>query len=516
MLIPNPIRRSAGQTIVNKGDTVATILGRFRRPASDYTQLTAANLGHPLTMAGLPPGVQPRVVTKEGMRLNIPRQWLSLEAEAVFRKQGHLVGQAGLLGDAIEDAVKALAPYVPTPNVTEAQYNDAMATLAGWFRRDSPDQIPTVELLKPYMPTFMQYRQNVLTKLPVGTSGKVPWGAIPIFGLSNWWTQAKFPLDKVNWPVVNGVLVGKVPPGKFPQNEMGSSWAGVDFSAEGVAQKNLSPAFFVMLTQPRWDLLPLQQIDPTTYKGGDPTAWLVKEINKLVGYQADDGMQEAQALPAVPDFMGCGFGKVGLGGKCYGVVPPGIDGKCPSEAISYGGVCVVSPCPAGSMATVTSGGIICEQPGPVGPGGTPSNQGGGGQQQGGGTEIGPGLGCPLGAVPLGTTSCNCKPLGDRFVYEAIGNVCVDCGPNSSWNSNTQGCQCDPGHVPNPDSKASGAGCVAVAGTSTAPPGQQQPPVTTTKIITQDSPSTFAKVMGVGGLLVGGLAVAYNFFGTKKR
>lgn len=207
---------------------------------------------------------------------------------------------------------------------------------------------------------------------------------------------------------------------------------------------------------------------------------------------ASSGGGDNSGIPAnwmsqIPGFGGPGPFLVGILANGFpgisGIpVPstPAQNGGC-SQGLFFQGNCIPNPCQAGFAPTVQGASILCGQ---------------------GGSGSSPTRRCPDGAIEVGN-SCDCKPLGDSFVYDVKENTCNSCGINAFYNQKTKQCNCYAGFVVDPSSP-SGSGCV--------PAGQTQGGGEEPK---GKSWSTGELVVGGGVLATLGFALA-KLFGGKSR
>ncbi len=300
--IPAAVPRGASVKL-KRGDTLGAVIEHFRRPLSDYHELVGANLHHELDVRG-PRGLCATLAgLKEGQILFIPASW-------VAEPQSGLDG----LGDELEHNLATLIPFNPQnpQGVTMAQYLEQLAVLAGWWRQEHPNELPTsMADLKPYVKAVGTWWNTYGSKLPQGVAKNIQWGAV------NWptlarWALAGFPLASLHAGPINALLAKSVAPGQFPRTDETPKWTQVDFSVLG---KVLSPEAMASVPTLRWDLLPAEQIDIKQYKQGmDPTDFMVGQLNKLLGVTPSGDVSPGS--PGGPKPTVCPKGASPVPGSC--------------------------------------------------------------------------------------------------------------------------------------------------------------------------------------------------------
>lgn len=473
MFVPRLQRNIAGFAVVQRGETLADLCRRFGRPASDYPELVGANLHRELHREG-PEGYSAVLAgLTEGDQINIPQGWVG------HAQRSDVHGPRGTLRDEVSDAIAFAYPYAQ--NIPLPYYKNTLALLSAWWRQGHPGSVPTKDQIAPFGGPALQWMEIVGKNLPLSTVEKIPWGGLPGGFLYKLGAQG-FPWSKVNVDKINETLAKNIPLGTVQHGKTVSDWSKAVFDAGTLQKAGLHvPAAWETVAGLRWDLLPDQSIDPTSYKvGTDPNAWLTEKILAYVGQQgsaSQDTMPLPGDLPPGVDIVSCGLGKVKIGGQCYGLVAPTAQG-CPAGSQGYGPLCIVSPCGAGQQMQIDATGIAC-----IGQGGVTKPDG-------------EGPTCPKGAEQV-NKSCNCLPLGPRFVYDPIRNECVDCGPNASFNANDGQCFCNPGYQQASDMP--GTGCVKIGGDAPPPPPDK-------KNQTEAPSNTTAKAIVGAGVVLALLAV----------
>ena len=471
MFVPAPIRAIAGFAVVHRGETIVDLCRRFGRPASDYPDLVAANLHLELDLRGPQGYCAVLAGLREGDEIHIPAAWVGSSRRSDVR------GRAGTLSDEVTDAIALLYPYAQ--NVPLPYYKAVVATLGAWWRQSHPGQSPTSKAdLEPLGGPALQWMELIGKKLPLSTVEKIAWGSIP-FGFVTALGKRGFQWFMVNPDAINELLATNIPLGTVEHGPAVQDFTKATFNAKTLQDAGLDQAkSWEVLSRLRWDLLPDLDIDPQEYSGGNSQNWLAHRIQAYInGLAAQDTQPGSPSdLPPGVDILSCGLGKVKLGGQCYGLVAP-TAGGCPAGSQGYGPLCIVNPCAGGQTMQIDAGGITClGAGGPAKPPGT-------------------GPTCPKGAEQV-NQSCNCSPLGPRFVYDPIRNECVDCGPNASFNANDGQCFCNPGYQQASDMP--GTGCVAI------PSKQPPPPVDGKNNAPAESNSTAKMIVG-GGLFLALLA-----------
>jgi hypothetical protein len=499
----------AGLVVVRRGETLGALCRRLGRSPADYPELVATNLSRDLDTRGPLGSCAVLAGLQEGDKLFVPAEWGAALTG--------LLGNAGRISDELVDTIEGFYPYQPGGPVNEQQYDGMVEVLAAWWRLQNPNNLPTsTASLAPFAKPLIEFFDAIGKFMPNNeVLAKIPWGSVP-WGFVTALAKQGFPWWSLDFQKINKILISRVAPGSVKHAPPILDWSKTSFDKATLNnQKMDNTAIWAMLPKLRWDLFPDTQINAQTYKVGDnPTSWLVQQIEKLYPVSAND-VPDAAIEDLFPggggglDFLSCGIGKVKLAGKCYGVAAPDAGG-CPTGTISYSGACIVNPCADDQTPQVdATTGITC-----LG--------GSSGTNQPGGQSVS----CPPGATQLSKTSCDCKPLGALFVYDPVRNECVDCGPNTTYNSNTGECSCLPGFTPSgidPNAPAGDNfyGCVAVA----LPPPVLQCGAGTKlvggKCVPDPPPEekkddTTKKVVTAIGVVVGLVAVAYGLKMISKK
>lgn len=471
MFVPPSLRFVAGVAVLQRGETLADLCRRFGRPVTDYPDLVAANLQRELDLSG-PQGYCATLAgLHEGDQLYIPASWVGGARRSDVR------GQGGTLRDEVSDSIEQLFPYAQ--NIPLPYYKAVVATIGAWWRQSHPGKAPTSQAeLEPYGGPALQWMELIGKKLNLSTVEKLAWGSIP-FGFVTALGKRGFQWYLVNPDAINELLAKNIPLGSVEHGPVVKDFTKSTFSAKTLQAAGLDQAkSWEVLARLRWDLLPDMDIDPAEYNGGNPQQWLA---NKITAYVVNGGFQQGSQdtqpsdLPPGVDIVSCGLGKVKIGGQCFGLVPPTASG-CPDGSQGYGPLCIVNPCSGGQQMQIDPAtGVSC-----IGGGGTTKPDG-------------QGPTCPKGAEQV-NKSCNCTPLGQRFVYDPIRNECVDCGPNASFNPNDGLCFCLPGYKQASDTP--GTGCVEI---------KESKPIDKPATTTPASSNTTAKWIVGGGAFLALLA-----------
>jgi hypothetical protein len=316
--VPRPILRSAGIHVYRRGQTPQSIAGMYGQPASSYRDLVAANHRKPMTMRGVGAGASATFASlSDGEQLRLPWFWFAGKNEGNRRMLA-----SGSVGDVQQDAIAAfltdmfvkvvkdpaLLPHIPM----------AVNTIALWWRQDHPGgELPTAADVAVYSIASTSWYNKIGKMLPVEVASSIPWNEVPFRALAIFQAASGITPSAINWGIINDYLEKNVTPGMFPVQYTPIDYKQpIDFGGNvpGTNGKWGNVPWNV-LSQVRWDLLPLSYLDTSGAPAGvgEQTAWLLGKIKSAVAAKTPAQSGASSDVAPLPSLTPPDCSKVGKG-----------------------------------------------------------------------------------------------------------------------------------------------------------------------------------------------------------